>query len=187
MASIGHVLVGLAVARAHDTLTERAAGPRPTRMRLAAASAFALLSLVPDLDVIGFRFGIAYEDALGHRGASHSLLIAVIIGLLAAPVVARGARASLLPTAIAAVVVVSSHGVLDMLTDGGLGIALGWPWSDERFFAPWRPLPVAPIGRAFVSSRGLLVGATELVLFLPFALFGVFGVFGERRPRRGSR
>ena len=60
-----------------------------------------------------------------------------------------------------------SHGLLDALTSGGLGVALLWPISDARFFAPWRPIPVARIGAAFLSSRGLRVALTELALFAP--------------------
>ena len=36
------------------------------------------LSILPDLDVIGFAFGIRYEDFLGHRGFSHSIVFAMI-------------------------------------------------------------------------------------------------------------
>ena len=34
----------------------------------------ALCSVVPDLDVLGLRLGLAYGDLLGHRGLSHSLV-----------------------------------------------------------------------------------------------------------------
>lgn len=70
-----------------------------------------------------------------------------------------------------AALVLASHAILDNLTDGGLGCALLWPFSDERFFAPWRPLPVAPLGRAFLSAGGLRVVAVELVLFAPLLLY----------------
>ena len=44
-------------------------------------------SVVPDLDVIGFYFGIPYGDLWGHRGLTHSLpfagvLSALFVGLL---------------------------------------------------------------------------------------------------------
>ena len=44
-------------------------------------------SVVPDLDVVGFYFGIPYEHVLGHRGLTHSLpfagvLSALFVGLL---------------------------------------------------------------------------------------------------------
>ena len=57
--------------------------------------------------------------------------------------------------------------MLDTLTDGGLGIALLWPFSNERYFAPWRPLPVAPIGLRILSPHGLRLMLVEALLFLP--------------------
>src|SRR5262245_62425304 len=75
--------------------------------------------------------------------------------------------------------VLASHGLLDTLTDGGLGAALFWPFDLTRYFAPWRPIPVSPIGLAFLSPYGLSVAATELALFAP-AIAWAFG-----RPRLG--
>ena len=71
-------------------------------------------------------------------------------------------------------VAVGSHGLLDALTDGGLGAALLWPSSNARLFAPVRPLPVAPIGAGMLSSRGLYVVAVEFVLFLPFWAYALW-------------
>ena len=70
--------------------------------------------------------------------------------------------------------VMASHGLLDTLTDGGLGVALLWPWSNHRFFAPWRPIPVAPIGATLFSARGLEVVLTEAVQFLPLFIVGLW-------------
>ena len=42
-------------------------------------------SILPDADVIGFRFGIRYEDMLGHRGLSHSLVFALVYVTLNSP------------------------------------------------------------------------------------------------------
>ena len=41
--------------------------------------------------------------------------------------------------------------------NSGLGVALLWPWSHERFFAPWRPIAVSPIGVG--NHVGSVVGA----------------------------
>ncbi len=73
-----------------------------------------------------------------------------------------------------------SHPLLDTLTDGGLGCALLWPFSNERFFAPWTPLPVAPIGRAFLSAEGVRVAVTELVWLAPLL---AYALWPNRRPR----
>jgi hypothetical protein len=39
-----------------------------------------------------------------------------------------------------------------------------------RIAFPWRPIPPAPTGVAFLSQRGLEVAAVEIVYFLPLAL-----------------
>src|SRR5262245_50593316 len=103
------------------------------RLLLAGVAA----SILPDADVLGLRFGIAYSDALGHRGASHSLAVALLLGLVGAALSRRlRARAGTAFTFVA--VCAASHGLLDMLTNGGYGVALWWPLSPERLFAPWR-------------------------------------------------
>ena len=67
--------------------------------------------------------------------------------------------------------VMASHGLLDCLTDGGLGIALLAPWSAERYFAPVQPIPVSPIGPGIVLTRyGWSVIAWEALLFGPLWL-----------------
>ena len=43
----------------------------------------AVCSILPDIDVVGFRFGIRYGDFWGHRGFTHSLLFASILATLA--------------------------------------------------------------------------------------------------------
>jgi inner membrane protein len=125
-------------------------------------------AILPDFDVIGFRFGVQYADWLGHRGFSHSLPFAAFcagLAALAAPVL-RCRRA------LAAAVVflaVASHILLDALTSGGLGVAALWPFSNERFFFPWRPIRVSPFSpRAFLSARGVAVIVSELLwVWLP--------------------
>lgn len=168
MASIGHVAVGLAAGRLYS-------GARAARAMLG----FSVLSMLPDADVIGFAFGVRYADPWGHRGAAHSLAVAACIGL-ACGLVARFARLPFGKTAAFATATVASHGLLDALTDGGLGIALAWPLTTERFFAPWRPIPVAPIGVRFLSAAGLRVASWELAAFAPFALYALW-------PRRTTR
>ena len=68
--------------------------------------------------------------------------------------------------------IIGRDGLLDTLTDGGYGIALLWPFSDTRFFAPWQPIPVSPIGSAYLSKRGLMVFVTELLYCVPLLIYG---------------
>jgi hypothetical protein len=48
------------------------------------------------------------------------------------------------------------------MTDGGLGVAFFAPFHNERYFFPWRPIAVSPIGMGFFSERGLEVIISEL-------------------------
>lgn len=170
MASIGHVAVGMVLGR-----YERGAS---SVGRLAASMGFfSALALLPDADVIAFVFRIPYSAPWGHRGATHSLVFAALLALALA-VLARGLRFSPLRVGLLAFVALASHGVLDTLTDGGLGAALLWPFSNERYFAPVRPLPVAPIGAGMLSARGLYVVAVEFFVFL---LFWAYALWPRRR------
>jgi len=68
-------------------------------------------------------------------------------------------------------VVTASHGMFDALTNGGRGIAFFAPFSNHRYFFPWRPIQVSPIGVGFFSARGLLALASEsLWIWLPSAI-----------------
>ncbi len=128
--------------------------------------------MLPDADVIGFSLGVRYEDPWGHRGATHSFAFAVIVGL-AAGLLARRFKHPALRTGLFAAVVLATHPLLDTLTDGGLGCALFWPFDLTRYFSPWRPIQVAPIGLAFLSPYGAIVAMSEIVLFLPLFVFAL--------------
>jgi len=125
----------------------------------------AAVAVAPDLDVIGFRLGIAYSDLLGHRGLTHSLpFAAVVSGLLTLSVYRSGAG----PLTRAQVwfflfLAMALHGVLDAFTNGGLGIAFFSPFSARRYFFPIRPLEVSPLSiRRFLTGRGLAILASEV-------------------------
>jgi inner membrane protein len=169
MPSIGHLAVGLAAARVH---------PSPKLIRQAIwAALLVAFSFLPDVDVIAFDLRIPYGAPFGHRGALHSLTLAMLLAaVVAVPARLGGASAWRFGLVVAAVLV--SHDLLDTLTDGGRGIALFWPFSSRRVFAPWRPIPVAPIGLNVLSVRGLRVMLREALLFLP--LF-VVAVWPQRR------
>lgn len=127
-------------------------------------------AVLPDADVLAFALHIPYADAFGHRGASHSLLFAALLALLGA-LAHRRLRAGRVQAAAWLFVCALSHPLLDMLTSGGLGVALWWPWNDERLFAPWRPIRVSPFANGFFSTRGLETLYSELRwVWLPLAL-----------------
>jgi inner membrane protein len=173
MASVGHLAVGVAAARVYR-------GEKPARRApLASLLLWSALSFLPDADVIGFSLGVNYADEWGHRGASHSFVFALIVGAIIGAL-APLFRHSALRTGMTAVLVVASHPLLDILTNGGLGCALFWPFDDTRYFAPWTPIPVSPIGLRFLSPYGMFVAFVEVVLFSPLFWFGLSGARAHR-------
>ena len=136
--------------------------------RLLAAGVAA--AVLPDADVLAFALHIPYADAFGHRGASHSLLFAALLATLAA-LFARSLRAGRMQAAAFVFACALSHPLLDALTSGGLGVALWWPWSEQRLFAPWRPIRVSPFANGFFSARGVQTVLSELRwVWLPLCL-----------------
>ena len=146
-----------------------AAGPRTRRARVWALAA--ACSMLPDADVLGFVFGVAYGDLLGHRGLTHSLAFAFLLGCVVTLAAFRDVpRFSHRWWSLALLffACTASHGLLDALTDGGLGVAFFSPFDPTRYFFPWRPVEVSPIGPAFFSARGAQVLASELFwIWLP--------------------
>jgi len=143
----------------------------------AAVAAGALLTVLPDADSVGFWMGIPYGSPLGHRGFTHSFAFAALMGLAAFAILRRSSK-----TARAAApgslfiylfLCAASHGILDGMTDGGLGVAYFAPFSNARYFLPWRPILVSPISvTGFFDARGLRVLGSEAVwIWLPCVVF----------------
>lgn len=137
----------------------------------------AVCSVLPDLDVVGFRFGVPYGHMLGHRGLSHSIIFALLLSTCLAWLLA--VTVQIPPTSHTPVVLwgflslsTLSHGLLDALTSGGLGVAFFAPFDNRRYFFPWRPIRVSPITvRGFFSIRGVQVLRSELQwIWLPAGL-----------------
>jgi len=98
-------------------------------------------SVIPDIDVLGFRFGIHYGNFWGHRGFTHSLLFAALLASAVMLPAFRQASPGLerLPMWIYFFLATASHGFLDAMTDGGLGVAFFSPFDNRRYFLPWTP------------------------------------------------
>lgn len=157
-----HAVIGSAIAK----LAARDAVNPNTVM------ACALLAVLPDLD--GLFFGlIPYEHLFGHRGLTHSLLFAALMGLLTALFFLwRGwcARLTLWRYALLFARTTASHGILDAFTSGGLGVAFFAPFNTARYFFPYRPIPVSPMsGGALLTARGWRVISSEFLMLWTFA------------------
>ena len=132
-----------------------------------------LSAILPDLDVIAFKFGIPYEHMLGHRGLTHSILFAILWAL--ALTFSFGKLHKQLYFFVLFFSTIS-HGILDAMTSGGRGVGFFIPFSDERYFFPFRGIRVSPIGiEKFFSEWGVQVILSELkFIFLPCALILLF-------------
>jgi len=142
------------------------------------------LAMLPDADVIGFSWGIPYESVLGHRGLSHSLLFAFCIGILTTLLFFRkgtSLRVKLVFTTYF-FLCTASHGVLDAMTTGGLGIAFFSPFDTTRYFFPWRPIAVSPIGvENFLGEWGKRVLLNEMIwIGIPAIAFILLNWFRKR-------
>lgn len=123
-------------------------------------------SILPDVDVLAFRFGIPYEHMFGHRGFTHSIFFAAILAVLLGWSHFQINRKNLRAYAISAFIFICtlSHGILDAMTTGGKGIAFFAPFSDERLFLPWRVIKVSPLSiEQFFGEWGIKVVMSELV------------------------
>ena len=168
---IGHTAVGIALG---TTVI-----PRQHWLRVILLSIFC--SVAPDLDSIGFRLGIPYHHWPGHRGFSHSILFAIILGLMAILFII-GIEKSAKTRFLCFCVFFScglSHDVLDAMTNGGLGVAFFSPFSEQRFFLPWRPIEVSPLSlRRFLTHRGIKVLKSEFIwVILPSLCFAALVAF----------
>ena len=169
---VSHAVVGAAFA---------CAAPRAVPLGSFALVA-ATVSALPDADVLGFALGIPYSHPLGHRGLSHGLPFALALGALASLWLRGRNRPHALALGILLAAACASHGVLDAATDGGLGIGFWLPFSDARYFLPWRPIPVSPLEpAAFFSAQGAAILAVELAWVWIPALTLAAGVAWTRK------
>jgi len=132
----------------------------------------AALSALPDLDVIGFHFGVRYGDLMGHRGFTHSLFFAALLAGLVTIAFAGSTQISGWRLFCYLFLATASHGILDAMTNGGLGVAFFSPFSNARYFFPFHPIKVSPIGVGrFFSAKGLAIVRSEAQwLWIPSAV-----------------
>jgi len=149
MASIfGHGVVGFTVAKVIDSKNFK---------WLLIAAIFS--TIMPDFDVIGFKFGITYEHPLGHRGFTHSIFFAILWAVVL--MITLGKQNKLIWFLVIFISTVS-HGVLDAMTSGGRGVGFLIPFDNNRFFFPFREIKVSPLGiEKFFSSWGIKVLFSE--------------------------
>ena len=150
MASIfGHGLVAYTTSKLIDSKSNK------LLLLLAISSA-----ILPDLDILAFKFGISYAHPFGHRGFTHSILFAVLWSVLLSYLFGKNRK---LIFAIVLFLSTVSHGVLDAMTSGGIGVGFFIPFDNSRYFFTFRGIKVSPIGiEKFFSEWGINVILSEL-------------------------
>lgn len=133
-----------------------------------------LLVVLPDFDVLSFKLGIPYAHPLGHRGFFHSIAFMVFTARLFSSCITalRAFESNPFRLFITLSLVGITHPLLDAMTSGGLGVGLLMPLDMRRFFLPWRPIKVSPIGVCeFFGLWGFRVLKNELAwIVLPSML-----------------
>ena len=148
------------------------------------------LSILPDIDVLAFRFGIPYSHPMGHRGFTHSFAFSLLSAALSTFVFYRQARPlsrSWFGLLALLFVASASHGILDAFTDAGLGVGFFLPFDETRYFFPWRPLATSPIGIAsFFNEDVSSILINEFVwVWAPTGILAAI-LWGTRRLSRNA-
>lgn len=128
----------------------------------------AACAMLPDADSISFRLGVQSGSLFAHRGMTHSIGFALLIAGMTA-IIAPQLKTTRKIAFIFVSMTTLSHPIFDMLTNGGSGVALWFPFSAERVRFAWRPILVAPISlERFLTERGVRVMLSEFRwLWLP--------------------
>jgi len=158
-------------------------GPLPARFWVLAA----VCSVLPDLDVVGYYLGVRYSDLFGHRGFFHSLTFALLIGVLVVvlffPAVKRFSK-QWWGMIVFFFIVIASHGLLDSMTDKGMGVGFFIPFDNTRYFLPWRPIFASPMSiPRFFSRNGFEVIINEVIwIWVPLiALYLALWIYRKKR------
>ena len=166
--TVGHALCGISC-----LLGVSGANPgRPIPLTLRSAALFMLLANLPDIDfLVGYI--VAQDPNAFHQGPTHSLLFAMVAGLLAG--FAWRKQLGLRLASVAFTAAVLSHDVVDILTGPILGfvrspgLALLWPFSTEKISAPFTLFPgiLHLTFGELVSWHNMTAIAFELAVFIP--------------------
>lgn len=127
-----------------------------------------ICAILFDIDGFMYYFGVPYaRHMLGHRGVFHSLLFAsvtafsmVIIGFREIKHLSKEWWSFIAYFFLIGL----SHGILDAMTSGGLGVGFFIPFDSTRYFLPWRPIKVSPFRIiSFFETDGVRILVGELV------------------------
>ena len=139
-----------------------------------------LFAAAPDLDTWAMvLFEVPHGSVFSHRGVFHSPFVLALVAWAVAAIVARGC--AVVPLTVLWAGAAITHPLLDMLTDGGSGAMLLFPFSTERLFFAWRPIRVSPLSITRFFGRAREILASELPFCAAAVLVGVVVKAAVRR------
>jgi inner membrane protein len=176
--AITHFIVGAAIAL--PAMQSRAL--RPVLARWAMPVTAGLWAAAPDLDTwLMLGFGIPRGSLFSHRGFFHSpFFLIALTAAMAATIAWKHGRRTMVWLALMWAVSAVTHPLLDMLTNGGSGVMLLFPFSQERLFFPWRPIHVSPLSIARFFDRAGDILWSELPFCLAAVAVGVTGFWWRK-------
>jgi len=107
-----------------------------------------LCPILPDLDVIGFRLDYL-QPFPGASGFLSFPFFCSVGGVVYAFIYLRKNQTTWKTRVFVYAyffLLTASNGLLDIFTNGGMGVALLSLFDTTRYFFPWRPIQVSPIG-----------------------------------------
>jgi inner membrane protein len=169
-----------------------AAGFRYAKLSLKLLVLSVACSSIPDADVFGYQWlYISSNHFFGHRGFFHSPFFAALLSIFIVAIFYRKEATfskQWWGHVLYFFILTTSHGILDTLTNGGQGVALLSPFSNQRYFFPWTPIEVSPLNiKAFFSQRGLTVLKSEIIwIWAPSFLIVIFlKLKGNMKKKKG--
>lgn len=141
--------------------------------------------LLPDSDLLIPSAVMRFAPSWHHRGAMHSISMAVLAGAIFARCLSRRPtlQGSFLWLWFLFALATLLHGLVDTLTTYGPGVSLLWPFSLTEVKAPW--LPLGAVDLSLFSGRAAKVAATILnemmVVWAPASVIAWLGLLRRGR------
>ncbi len=125
----------------------------------------------PGFHTLAIRaFGIPYGSFF------HSPFFLILLAWsLAATVVGRRSPRAMVWLGLLWAGCAITHPLLDALTDGGSGVMLLFPFSEDRWFFPWRPIRVSPLSIPRFFSRAGYILRSEMPFCMAAVAIGAAG------------
>ncbi|MFQ5924341.1 MAG: metal-dependent hydrolase [Anaerolineales bacterium] len=154
---IAHTITGYAIARGYELGKAVPYSSRLTR-RYGWLAIAVLLANLPDLDFIP---QLLLNERF-HHGPTHSVLFVLVVAATAwilATAYARKHRGAIVALTL---MLYASHLILDLLSQGGYGIQLFWPFSSQYIQSPVQIFPPVRYSRGLIDPSHLQFVAFEL-------------------------